>query len=135
MLLEPRINFKGKTRGVPKKLLCFGMADNIGLLLQEIVPLPATGIQVNSLFRKGLVSGFQGQECVAMAAAFTFDAIAPRANDDIGQDSGGVIGVTKTPVIRKFSDLRVREISMHDSPQVSNLGAACRFRRHAIFGQ
>jgi hypothetical protein len=43
--------------------------------------------------------------------------------------------VTKASIIGQFPDLGVGKISMHDRPQVLNLGSACRFLRDAIFGQ
>ena len=53
----------------------------------------------------------------------------------MGEDSGGIIGVTKASVIGQFPDLRVAKIAVDDRPQVLNLGAAGWFRRQAIFGQ
>jgi len=70
-----------------------------------------------------------------MTASFAFDTVAGGADNDVGQDSGSVIGMAKATVLGQFLDLRVGKISMHDRPQVLNLGAACWFRRLAIFGQ
>ena len=70
-----------------------------------------------------------------MPASFAFNAVSAGANHDEGEDSGGVIGVTKAPVIGQFPDLRIGQIAVDDGPQVLNLSAAGWFRRHAIFGQ
>ena len=60
VLFQPRINFKGKTRGMKKKLFRLGVADDIGLLVKRIVPLSATGIKIYSLFGEGWISRFEG---------------------------------------------------------------------------
>ena len=135
MFLQPRINFKGKTCGVIKEFFRFGVTDDIGVLVKRIVPFSATGIEINGLFGECRVSRFQGQESIVMPAPVAFDPVSAGANNDVGQDSGGVIGVTKAPVIGQFSDLRVGEIAVDDRPQVLNLGAAGWLRHHAIFGQ
>ncbi len=70
-----------------------------------------------------------------MPSAFAFDSVSARPNNDIGQDSGSVIGVTKAPILGQFPDLCVGKISMHNRPQVLNLAETCRFRRDAMFGQ
>ena len=118
-----------------KKLFRLGVGDDIGLLVKEIIPLSATGIKINSLFGECRVRRFQGQKCVVMPASFAFDPVSAGADNDIGEDSGGVIGVAKAPLIGQFPDLRVSKIAVDDRPQVFNLGAAGWFRRQAIFGQ
>jgi hypothetical protein len=60
MLFQPRVNLKGKTRGMKKKLLRLGVADNIGLLIKKVVPLSATGIEINGFFGERRISRFQG---------------------------------------------------------------------------
>jgi len=135
MLFQPRINFKGKTCGVKKEFFRLGVADDIGVLVKKIVPFSATGIEINGLFGECRVSRFQGQESVEVPTPVAFDPISTGANNDVGQDSGGVIGVTKASIIGQFLDLRVGEIALDDRPQVLNLGAAGWLRRHAIFGQ
>ena len=120
---------------MPKKLFRLGVADHIGLFVKKIVPLSATGIKINSLLGKCRVSRLEGQKCIVMPASVGLDPVSAGANNDIGQDSGGVIGVAKTSIIGQFPDLRVGKIPMDDRPQVLNFGPACRFRCHAVFGQ
>lgn len=58
MLFEPRINFKGKACNLHQELLGFRVADNVGLLVKKIIPLPAAGIKINRLFGKCRIRRF-----------------------------------------------------------------------------
>jgi len=120
---------------VPKKFFPLSAADNIGLFVKKMVPLSATDIKINRLFNKCRIGGFQGQKGIVMPASFAFDPVSAGANNNIGQNSGSVIGVAEASIIRQFPDVCVGKISMHHRPQVLNLGETCRFRRDAIFGQ
>jgi hypothetical protein len=97
--------------------------------------ISATGIKINSLFGECRVRRFQGQKSVVMPTSVAFDPVSAGADNDVGEDSGGVIGVTKAPVVGQFPDLGVGEVAVDDRPQVLNLGAAGWLRRHAVFGQ
>ncbi len=70
-----------------------------------------------------------------MPSSIAFDPVSAGAGNNIGQDPGGVIGVTKATVIGESLDLRVGQVSPHDRPQVLNLRGVCRFRRDAVFAQ
>ena len=84
---------------MPKKLFRLGVADHIGLFVKKIVLLSATGIKINSLLGKCRVSRLEGQKGIVMPASVALDPVSAGASNDIGQDSGGVIGMAKASVM------------------------------------